>query len=828
LIEPTPDDGKFWDELQELFARFEQVAAPEREIALQADCPDPELRRRVLELLQAAEAMEHSTAGLTESSELPDPAELPDLAELPGAAVARPYRLIRKIGSGGIGAVYLAERLVDGITLRSAVKILAPHAVDAAFIERFYREQQHLAALDHPNITRLLDAGWGEGRQPYLVMEYVEGTHLDDYCDSRTLGVEARLRIFLQICDALSHAHRNLIVHLDLKPSNVLVTAAGIVKLLDFGTSKLLQVDGNPTSTVMATPAYASPEQLLNEAVSTASDVYGLGAMLFELLVGQTPFGRTSATARIEAAAREVDPEPITRAVTEAAANRRGLAGNRLAQVLKGDLAAIVAASLRSRPQARYPSVDALSDEIKRYLQFQPVLARGHALTYSLGKFIRRHRLPVAVTAGVTLSFSLSLGFAWLQQERALHEAERSVRMQTFMTRLFKMANPDYTAKAAATVPEFLRVGMAKLPDYIHDPTDLRQAQLGLAESMFESGDFTDARRAFATVIAEADRERAPADKAEAESFAGSIEFQTGNTTAGRALETDALALSRRSGIATRVRALAENYYAYNEENSGFRNDENVRLLRAAVKEADQQHLTHESSLALSSLAAVLYMRGETAEAQSIYQRLLPIYAADALALCDLSATYGWLAWIGNTNSDPAASLPLFRKAYDGYSECSGPESREALDQLPYWADALVRSGHAAEAVRLLENALPAWRRTSGESPDDNQAAFLHFLAFAYVAVGRYEDAERLSTEYLARVAAQLAPDHRMIGFGHMVLGQALAGERRYDEAMPHATLACKLLANGAVSPYAHELLSQARQLEERVHAALSQPKPHS
>jgi serine/threonine protein kinase len=808
LSDPTSEDGRHWDELQELFDRFEFVPAAERETALPAACPDPRLRRRVLELLQAAEAMQDK------------PAEAPPLA------LVGPYRLIRKIGSGGIGAVYLAERLVDGIKLRSAVKILAPHAVDASFIERFYREQQHLAALDHPNITRLLDAGWGDSQQPYLVMEYVEGTHLDEYCDSRLLGIEARLRIFLQICDALSHAHRNLIVHLDLKPSNVLVTAAGAVKLLDFGTSKLLQVDGNPTATVMATPAYASPEQLLNKPVSTASDVYGLGSVLFELLTGQTPFGRSSATARIEAAVRDVDPESITRAVGEAAAQRRGLPAQRLLQALQGDLAAIVAASLRSQPGARYASVDALSDEIKRYLQFQPVLARGHTLTYSIGRFIRRHRMPVTVACGVVLAVSLSVGYAWVQQERALRAAERSVRMQTFMSRLFKMANPDYTAKAVATVPEFLRVGMAKLPDYIRDPDDLRQAQLGLAESMFESGDFADARSGFATVMAAADRANAVADKAEAEAFAGSIEFQNGDTTAGRRLEADALALAQRPGVPARVRALVENYYAFNEENSGFRSDENVRLLRAAARESDQQHLTHESSLALSSLASVLYMRGQTGEARSIYQKLLPIYAADPLALCDLSDTYGWLAWIDSTGNDPAASLPLFRRAYDGFSACSGPHSRAALDQLPYWADALVRSGHASEAVSLLENALPDWRRTSGDSPDHTQAAFLHFLAFGYVAVGRFEDAERLSTEYLARVTDKLAPDHRMIGFGHLVLGQALAGERRYVESLPHAKIAVELLVKSAVSPYGHELGSQALQLQERVRAALSQPKP--
>jgi eukaryotic-like serine/threonine-protein kinase len=802
-------DAAHWEELQRLFAQFEQIPEPERGPALEAACPDPQLRRRVLDLLGATKAME----------------ALPSAKPLPYALIG-PYRLIREIGAGGIGAVYLAERLVDGVTLRSAVKILAPHAVDPSFVERFYREQQHLAALDHPNITRLLDAGWSDTQQPYLVMEYVDGIHLDEYCDSRELGVDARLKIFLQICGAVSNAHRNLIVHLDLKPSNVLITATGTVKLLDFGTSKLIQIDDGATSTVMATPAYASPEQLLNEPVSTASDVYGLGSVLFELLTGQAPFGRISATARIEAAVREVDPESITRAVTEAAAKHRGVTASRLRQVLHGDLAAIVAACLRPQPRARYSSVEALADEIKRYLNCQPVLARGHTLTYTMGKFIRRHRVPVAVTCSVALAVGMSLGFAWSQQARALREAERAVRMQSFMSRLFKMANPDYTGKPIATVPEFLRVGLRNLPEYIHEPADLRQAELGLAESMFESGDFNDARVAFADLVATAGRANALADKAEAEAYAGSIEFQQGNSAAGRALEADALKLTRGPGIPPRVSALAEIYYAFNEENSGFKNDENLRLLRLAVKESNGQHLTHEGSLALSSLAAVLYMRGEIRDAKSIYEQLLPIYAADPLALCDLSDTYGWLAWISNASGDIAASLPLFRMAYEGFARCSGPDSRMALDQLPYWADALVRLGRGREAVSMLEDALPTWRRASGDNPDHTQAAFLHFLAFSYVAVGRYADAERMATEYLARVDGQLTPNARMIGFGHLVLGQALAGQHRYREALPHTKIAVDLLVKSAVSSYSRELGSQATQLAQRVDMALALQKP--
>jgi eukaryotic-like serine/threonine-protein kinase len=797
-------DVEHWDELQHLFDRFENTAPSEREKELEAECGDPQLRHRVLALLHAADAVAGATA--------PQPKKAP-------SAVIGPYRLVREIGAGGIGAVYLAEKVVDGVVLRSALKILAPHAVDASFVERFYREQQNLAALDHPNITRLLDAGWSENGQPYLVMEYVEGVHIDEYCDNLALGIRDRLRLFLQICDAVSNAHRNLIVHLDLKPSNILVSGTGTVKLLDFGTSKLIQLDGRSTSTVMATPAYASPEQLLNEAVTTASDVYGLGAILFELLVGRAPFGPTSAAARFEAAVREVEPESIAKAVTTGAAKRRGLTETRLRQELQGDLAAIVAACLRSQPRTRYSSVEALSEEIERYLNSKPVLARKQTLIYTTGKFIRRHRLPVSVACAVALTVAISVGYAWTQQQYALREAERSVRMQTFMFSLFKMANPDYTAKAVATVPEFLRVGIAKLPEYIHEPADLRQAQLGLAESMFESGDYTDARSAFATVIASAEHAGALADKAEAEVFAGSIEFQQGNNTAGQLLEQDALKLSRGRDVTPRVRVLAENYYAFNEENSGFKADENVRLLRAALEEARERHLARETTLSLTSLAQVLFMRGETPEAKSLFEQLLPLYAADPLALCDLSDVYGWLAWISNTTGDIAGSLPLFRKAYDGFTECSGKDSRMALDQLPYWADALIRLGRAPEAVNLLENALPGWRHASGDSAE--QAAFLHFLAFGYVAVGRYEDAERTATEYLGRVAGKLAPTHRMIGFGHLVLGQALVGQHRYREALPHATIAVDLLVKSAVSAYSKQLGAEATRLLQQVNEAL-------
>jgi tetratricopeptide (TPR) repeat protein len=393
--------------------------------------------------------------------------------------------------------------------------------------------------------------------------------------------------------------------------------------------------------------------------------------------------------------------------------------------------------------------------------------------------------------------------------------------MQTLLSSLFKMANPIYTGKPAATVPELLRVGLTKLPDFIRDPGDLRQAQLSLAESMFESGDLADARGAFSTIIAEATRAGALGDKAEAESFAAEIEFQDGNIAAGRALSADALALSKAPGVTPRVHVIAEVYYAFNEDNNGYFQDENLRLLRAAVTESRSRHLSaHDATLALHDLAADLYQRGRNYEAKAIFEQLLPLYANDPLGLCDRSEVYGWLAWIDNTSGDRAASLPLFQQAYDGYIACAGPDSRGALDELPYWADALTRLGRAPEAVSLLERALPTWRRVLGASSD--QTEMLYFLARAYLAEGRYRDAEPLAAENLELLTGKLSPDDRNIGLAHLVMGQALLGEGRAREALSHARTAVGLLVARGATDYGRSLDAEATQLSAHVQAALA------
>jgi serine/threonine-protein kinase len=776
-------DSENWEQLQRLFHLAEETPAADRERVLTEACADAELRSRAIELLEAVDFEE------------------PEEETKPGPAILTgkigPYSLIRLLGSGGIGSVYLVERMVGTTMLRSAMKVLAPHAAGPSFVDRFLREQKILASLDHAHITRLLDAGFTENEQPYLVMEYVEGVHFDVYCDEKKLGIEDRLRMFLHVCDAVGYAHRNLVVHLDLKPSNILVTADGTVKLLDFGTSKLMEPDSMLTSTVMATPAYASPEQLRNDAVTTACDVYSLGVILFELLSGRRPGGKASVAAMMERAIAEREPERLTHALTGEAAERRGLTLPRLEQTLRGDLATIVNKCLRPRPKDRYASLDSLAEDIQRYLNGWPVLARPQTSLYLLGKFVRRKRKLVAAAAAVAVVLVMSLAYAGWRQEQAVLEGQRAIRMQTFLYRLLYLANSNYTGKPTFTVPEFLRLGVKILPDYIKDPADLRKAQMSLAESMYENNDLEDAAKVFQQVIPNAQAAGDYDTEAESEATAGEVAYLQGQTELGLQLTTHALEVSKRRGVAPGVRIWTDIYYASNRERLGFKTEENLRLLQSAAVVAETQNVLppHEVGDVLYSLGWDLKIRERYAESEAVYNRALAVYMKDPQAKCDQSAVYGELAAVKDLGGDPQGSLPLYRQAYDGVKACEGADSRAALEQQDRMAGAMIKVGRAKEALPMLESILPAWRKLAGTSPD--MAEPLSYLTRAYVALGRYAEAEESAKEFFEVQDGKVAPSDRRIGEAQLLWARALIGEHREAEALPHAEAAGKLLVNG-------------------------------
>lgn len=351
-----------------------------------------------------------------------------------------PYRLLRQLGRGGMGVVYLGERADGEFEQSVAIKVVRSSWLPPRMLERFRSERQILAQLEHANIARLLDGGSTEQGQPWLVMEYVDGEPIDRYCARHRLSTRQRLHLFLDVCAAVSHAHRQLVVHRDLKPGNILVTADGVVKLLDFGIAKLLaaDADGDATDSTSAhtrllqgatmTPEYASPEQVRGDPVSTASDVYSLGILLYELLTGMTPYRLgTSTLSEVE---RVVCQTPATRpsqAIGLGSARERirtDLPAPRLRRELRGDLDTIVLSALRKEPDNRYPSVEQLSEDIRRHLGGYPIVARRATRRYRIDRFVRRNALAVAASVAVVLALLAGAAATWMGLLEARRQAE--------------------------------------------------------------------------------------------------------------------------------------------------------------------------------------------------------------------------------------------------------------------------------------------------------------------------------------------------------------------------------------------------------------------
>lgn len=315
-----------------------------------------------------------------------------------------PWRTISLIARGGMGEVWLAQRADGQHEQQAAIKILSPYLAGPDSIHRFRRERELLARLEHPNIARLLDGGVSSQGEPYLVMEYVDGVALDQYCDSHRLSIRARLELMLKVCAAVNSAHQFLIVHRDLKPSNILVTQDGEPKLLDFGIAKMIDAESGrertATVNLFLTPTYASPEILRGEPATVASDVYSLGVVLYQLLTGRRPFSTSAAfpAAELERALRETVPERPSQ-VTEAAAEQRSTTPSRLRQTLKGDLTTILQKTLEYDASRRYPSAERLANDLKRYLSNRPILARPQTFRYRAAKFVSRHRVTVGLAS---------------------------------------------------------------------------------------------------------------------------------------------------------------------------------------------------------------------------------------------------------------------------------------------------------------------------------------------------------------------------------------------------------------------------------------------
>jgi serine/threonine-protein kinase len=493
-------DPDLWPKVQAALEAALSAEPDKRSGILDRLCDgDAIVRQEVESLLSAYDASDGFLDTSAESFAAPFLTRAAELSptERAGVLVGR-YRLVEEVGRGGMGTVWLAERADGQFEQRVALKLVKRGMDTEEILSRFLRERQILARLEHPNIARLLDGGVSADDRPYFVMEHVAGAPIIEHCDARKLTVEERLRLFVVVCRAVGYAHRNLVVHRDIKPSNVLVDSGGTIKLLDFGIAKLLS-DENVAPTLMTressglmTPEYASPEQLAGERVTTASDVYQLGALLYELLCGRRssspaepndavgpPSARIRRTRRLTGRggnAIAVDPDAI--------GDRRSTSPDKLRRQLRGDLDSIVLRALRREPDLRYPSAEDLAGDIERHLSSQPIRFGGDRFSYRARKFVRRHRLAVTTALG---ALALTIGLVTFdlarvraERDRARHEADKAMETAQLMGRFLEGWSPDASDRGEVSTEKMLRDAALRAERELRDRPEMLSATLSV------------------------------------------------------------------------------------------------------------------------------------------------------------------------------------------------------------------------------------------------------------------------------------------------------------------------------------------------------------
>lgn len=643
--------GELFDELVEL----EPAACKQRLEHLEQT--DAELAREVRALL-AADSKSGSMLDSDAAGAFPE--LLAGSVQTSRAqSVIGPYRLLRVLGEGGMGEVWLGERVDGSFEQQVAIKLLKRGMDSNAILRRFLQERRILARLNHPNIVHLLDGGMSADGQPYYVMELVEGEQINEHANRRQFSVAARVELIVQIAEALSHAHAQLIVHRDLKPSNVLIDKAGEPRVLDFGIAKLLEESGNQTRTgtglrVMS-PAYAAPEQLLGEPIGTRTDIYSLGLLLYEMLLGELPVHRQVATpAQLSLEVAKDTTTRISVAAQNLPADRlESMYGaqfdaRQLARELGGDLEIILGKALQRDPARRFASATEFANDLRNWLQGKPITARADSAGYRLRKFVQRHRLGVAAATLAVISLVAGLGIAMWQAGVARNEAARAdaarrvaeqqlartERVKQFILALFRETDPVARASAKARTPiELIRAGIADVDTAFKDQPEL-QAELRRDLGEIQTGlDDPAAAKETLKRAWEQQKQLSGADSvasAEAQAAYGDAVYMAGDVGAATPLLKGAIELLKASGVGESPKAAQAEASLALIELIGARKDEALRLARHAleVDRASYGSDSLEAATRLATVGKILQETGSYDDALTAYREALEITVA--------------------------------------------------------------------------------------------------------------------------------------------------------------------------------------------------------
>ncbi len=761
-------DTQRWKKLEALFNAALELMPADRSAFLEDACgEDVALRKELHAMLRASEesmAMALEDRLLSEEN----PAESTDLV---GTQVG-PYRLEKLIGEGGMGEVYLADRDDDQYQQKVALKLVRPGYRNVELLTRFRVERQVLARLNHPNITRLLDGGIDNDGRPYLVMQFIEGLPITKFCDKNGLSIDERLALFSKVCDAVHYAHRNLVVHRDLKPSNILVTDEGVVKLLDFGIAKLLSSESEGISIAVTrsqvrlmTPEYAAPEQVRGDVITTATDVYALGVLLYEMLTGRRPYKLDKRLqAEVERIICEEDPQRPSTAVTDEAAPQsvqtvdsieaisraRRTGVRRLRKMLQGDLDNLVLMALRKEPERRYASAEQFALDIQRYLREEPLLARPSTMGYRLRKYMKRHRVGVSAAALVLLSLVGGLGLALnqaqkteQQRDRAERALEQSEEVATFLMGLFQANSPSEARGDTLTAQDLLERGVERAIEIKGQPEVYARMLDVIGQSYLSLGKYEEAQ----PLLEEAQE----------------AWMQLGNTP-----ET-ARTMRHLASFWIEQREMEKGDSLLSEAMTLLQNSEEVSRLDWAD--------------AFYARASYFYNRADYPKADSIYRRVLAIRenrlgADHPSTLRTVRGLAGALEKQGNYDEAEA----LYRRALAGYQATYGEVHIEIARVKDYLSTLLYQRDEFDEAVQLSEESVALSRKIY---PADHPKLGIRLGNHAKLLISRErrEEAEPLLDEAAALFKAAYGSQSADYAWARQVQATNLMNRQAYEEA---------------------------------------------
>ncbi len=779
-----------WQQVKDVFQAALARAPEARDAFLQEVCRgDAQLRQEVESLLSS-----HEEAGgfLSRAPGIDGaPVEEAGAASVAGRRIG-PYRVLGTIAQGGMGTVYRAVRDDDAFQKTVALKLVRG-GPGSAFIERRFRqERQILARLQHSNIATVLDGGATDDGRPYLVMEYVEGVPITSYCDAQALGAKQRLAMFRTVCAALHYAHQNLVIHRDLKPDNILVTADGTPKLLDFGIAKLLAAGVDPfaapTASLlpMMTPEYASPEQVKGEAITTASDVYSLGVLLYELLCGSRPYAmRSDSLPEIVRAVCEDEPPPPSSLLKAPAGPKHPPIS---ASELRGDLDTIVMKALRKEATRRYASSQELSEDIRRHLAGLPVLARPDTLGYRASKFVGRHKLGVGATALVIVSLAGGLAATARQARIAREQRLRAEQVSGFLVDLFDVSDPGEARGNSVTAREVLDKGVLRIGSELKDQPELRADLLDTMGKVYDRLGLYDAALPLLQDSLGIRRRFAGADRAALASTLnqlGNVLKDKGDLDAAEPVYRESLALRREvlGNESKEVAASLNNYGSILAELGRY--DEAERLMEESLAIKRRTFGAEHASVAMSlyNLGVVSTKKGDLAAGQLRFREALDIQRkALGEDHPDVAATLLLLGVVLDEMGDYAGAEKTYREALALQHKTLGAEHPDIATTLIDLGNTLAHAGRLDEAEPFFDRALAMNQKFFGADSND-VAATLVGRADVQEKRGDLAAAEALLRESAAIRERKLGADHPYVAESLTPLAQVLRKQQEFGEA---------------------------------------------